>query len=692
MGYWTIFFGGGASCRPERKVKPSTMPVPNLVGKTIAFLTLLAFSWGVAAVAVQNSPEASAQAAALYQAATEAQQRSDYPRAIAAYQKLLELYPENTETRANLGMMYYLSGQYAEAIRTLEAAVRAKPQLYAANLVLGMTLVRLGQFQRACLYLDKAHHLNPRAVEPVLLLAQAQVSRQDYRAANRWYLLATQIDERNGDAWFGLGSTYLQITGEMARQLRRVAEGSYFGELLTAESLEERGAFRDAAEVYRKLAGRFPQQAGLHTGLGFCLALEGDPLLLGAATDEFRSELNAHPGHLPARMGLARVALQQGRMEESLTLLQTVWDIDPDYVRSDVSRLWIGQQPTRLNEFHQWLERTPGSAVDSGVTTFLPQELERWMRAPALAIAGVTDAEDRKSSRAEGAIPATGKADPRKCYTSGHYSQCAEILRARLGQLVPDDLELLADCSYYRGDYRTTFRAGERLLQTRPASVPALFWQARAAPKLAFAALVKAGEIQPDSPRVHFLMGQSNTENENYQEAAAEYQKALQVQPDFLAARLGLATAYWGAGQQEQALAEARTAVQLSPDDPEAACLLAEILMAKRQYGEASPYLDKAAQSPRVNASRVHALRSRVLMADGKPTEALAELQQALSADTDGSYHYQLAQIYRRLGDPKAAASALQESERIRNANREKRNPMPLTETTPDLRLPEEAR
>jgi tetratricopeptide (TPR) repeat protein len=217
-----------------------------------------------------------------------------------------------------------------------------------------------------------------------------------------------------------------------------------------------------------------------------------------------------------------------------------------------------------------------------------------------------------------------------------------------------------------------------------------LFWQVRAAAKLAFVALARAEEILPNSPRVYFLLGQSYSENQSYQLAIPEYLKALEVQPDFLAARMGLATAYWGTGQRDQALAEARAAVGQSPDDPEAACLIAELLMARRQYPEAMPYLDIALRSSRVDALRVHALKSRVLMAEGKATEALAELQQALPSDTDGSYHYQLAQIYQRLGDPSAAAATLKESERIRNANRDKRNPMPLTEVTPDRRIPEE--
>jgi tetratricopeptide (TPR) repeat protein len=649
------------------------MPLRDLFGKALAFFVLVAGCARVAAVARQVSRDADASAAALYQTATDAQRQGDYPRAIAAYQKLLELHPENAETRANLGMMYHLAGRYEEAIRTLEVAARAKPQLYGADLVLGMDLLHTGQHQRARPYLEKAHSLKPSAVEPVLLLAQADAALNECRAANTWYQRAIQIDDRNGEAWFGVGTTYLWLTGEMARELRRVAEGSYWGELLTAESLEERGAFRDAAEVYRKLSGEFPQQSGLHTGLGFCLALEGDPSLLVAATDELRTELKAHPGYLPARMGLARVALQQSKMEDLLTQLRAVWDADPAYARSQVSRLWIGLPPEKLNEFDQWLK----GGEDSDLGGFLSQALEKWRQAPT-AIAPETGAKNGKLSLAEPAKPAAAQVDPKRCYAGGHYSQCAAILEPRLNQLPPADLELLTECSYLRGDYRTSFQASQHMLQARPESAPALFWQARAASKLAFVALAKAEEIQPDSPQMHFTLGQSYMENQSYQEAAGEYRKALEIKPDYLAAHLGLSNAYFGAGQVDQALAEARAAVQQSPDDPVAACLLAELLMARRQYAEAAPYLDWASRSPRVDALRVHALRSRVLMAEGKTREALVEIKQALPSDIDGSYHYQLARIYRQLGDPKAAASALEQSERIRNANRDKRNPMPL--------------
>ena len=41
------------------------------------------------------------------------------------------------------------------------------------------------------------------------------------------------------------------------------------------------------------------------------------------------------------------------------------------------------------------------------------------------------------------------------------------------------------------------------------------------------------------------------------------------------------------------------------------------------------------------------------------PVEAVTELKQSLAADRDGSYHYQLYQLYKKVGDEKAAKAAL---------------------------------
>lgn len=67
-----------------------------------------------------------------------------------------------------------------------------------------------------------------------------------------------------------------------------------------------------------------------------------------------------------------------------------------------------------------------------------------------------------------------------------------------------------------------------------------------------------------------------------------------------------------------------------------------------------------------VNAPDAHALLGKIYAAEGKDLEAIAELKKALVADRDGSYHYQLYRIYKKIGDEKSAAVALKEFRAIR--------------------------
>ena len=65
---------------------------------------------------------------------------------------------------------------------------------------------------------------------------------------------------------------------------------------------------------------------------------------------------------------------------------------------------------------------------------------------------------------------------------------------------------------------------------------------------------------------------------------------------------------------------------------------------------------------------RVHALLSRVYAAQGRTADAISELKQSLSADNDGSYHYQLYLLYKKEGNREAAVAALHESEALRKS------------------------
>jgi len=77
------------------------------------------------------------------------------------------------------------------------------------------------------------------------------------------------------------------------------------------------------------------------------------------------------------------------------------------------------------------------------------------------------------------------------------------------------------------------------------------------------------------------------------------------------------------------------------------------------------PYLETALKGNTLRAPDVHALISKVYASQGRTLDAISELQQALGADQDGSLHYELSMLFRRAGDDKAAAAALEQSRLI---------------------------
>ena len=101
--------------------------------------------------------------------------------------------------------------------------------------------------------------------------------------------------------------------------------------------------------------------------------------------------------------------------------------------------------------------------------------------------------------------------------------------------------------------------------------------------------------------------------------------------------------------------------------DAEANSLMGQLLVRRHQYNDAIPHLRLALQGVSPDATaELHSVLAKCYAARGEYAEALKELKPALSADTMGTYHYQLYQLYLKLGNQKAAANALEESENLR--------------------------
>jgi tetratricopeptide (TPR) repeat protein len=90
------------------------------------------------------------------------------------------------------------------------------------------------------------------------------------------------------------------------------------------------------------------------------------------------------------------------------------------------------------------------------------------------------------------------------------------------------------------------------------------------------------------------------------------------------------------------------------------------------EFAQAEPYAKAALHGAQSNLPLVHALLGKIYASQGHTGEAIKELQQALPDDHDGSLHYQIAMLYKKIGDESAAREALEQSEALRK-NRERR-------------------
>ena len=253
-----------------------------------------------------------------------------------------------------------------------------------------------------------------------------------------------------------------------------------------------------------------------------------------------------------------------------------------------------------------------------------------------------------------------------KLYQSGQFRKCSDSLRPRLSAMPERSLAMLAQCAFYTGDYRTAAQAARRLAANATTRPVGLYWESKAEQKLAVAALVRAGEIDADSPRMHVLLGDTYRQRRKWGEAETEYRKALELEPESRSGRMGLAIALFQDGNNDGAMKADNEILQKDPDDPHANLLAAEITVNLHEFANAETYLHKCGKIEPEFMPRVHALLGEVYANTNRATEALAEFKLGSAGDEDGGLHYQMARLYQKAGNTKAAAEAFQTSKRLR--------------------------
>jgi tetratricopeptide (TPR) repeat protein len=640
--------------------------MPCLPGHTKAFVLLFLLGSFVNATPVaQTVPNSQETLENLYARAQQAQRGGDYRAAAQLYQEMLKAEPHSAEVRANLGLMHHLLGEYAAAIREFRAALQEDPQLFVPNLFLGLDLLQVEKPREAVSYLERARDLNPHDANAVLGLGRAYTKLGDLLKARMSYNQAVRLNPAEPRAWLGLGSTYMNLEDEGVGRMGKAHLSSAYFQALGAKSFVEEGRLNDGIAKYRRLLEAQLVPPCVRSDFGFALIQSGK---FADAEQEFQKELRDAPRCLMARLGLARIAFDHGDTTTAFDEISRVWQVDRNFLSANAPILWEGLGPEKIEGLERRLKDTSAPDVPAGLRDALLAALARWQKDPIETVGEISTNFLAGSTQPvpNAAAQRISQTRVAQFYSEGKYTACRESLKPALPRLVLQDSLLLAECAYDSGDFQTSFLASQQAVDVDAQNPAAWYWRIKASEVLAVNALVQAGLSQPNSPSVHVLLGDAYREGKKFNEAEAEYRKAIELKPLDVSAHFGLAATFYRLFLYDKALLELKTVLQLEAQNPQANFMMADILAFKREFAQAEPYAEAALHGAPSNLPFAHALLGKIYGAQGRAPEAIKELQQALPEDHDGSFHYQIAMLYKKTGDARAAREALEQSEALR--------------------------
>jgi tetratricopeptide (TPR) repeat protein len=205
------------------------------------------------------------------------------------------------------------------------------------------------------------------------------------------------------------------------------------------------------------------------------------------------------------------------------------------------------------------------------------------------------------------------------------------------------------------GHSDAALRALEGLSATDGASAEAAFWRARCYEKLATTAYLQIYQADPNSYRVHQLMGDLESARGDDAKAIEEYRAAIALKPSAPNLHYSLGHLLWKDLKVPEARVELEAELAMNPRHPGALNDLGNTYLFEHQPDKALPYLVRALAADSGNPD-IHRDLGTAYSELHDYRKAEEHFKIAITTDHDGSVHYKLAKVYQALGEKDQAA------------------------------------
>ena len=287
-------------------------------------------------------------------------------KAIPELRAVVAAEPQNTEARANLGVLLFFQGQPAEAVPNLKAAVNAQPELWKIRSLLGIAeresgddaagradlepafphidelklKIQVGQnlieSYAASDDLDKASDvigtlLKLAPTDPALLYTSYRIHSQMAVAAMTALALSAPDSAQTHQAMAHELQRDHDTAGTIANLKQALAidpslPGGHFELAEVLHASDDQRLRAEAGAQYKLAIEANPSDPKAQSRMGDIEVEQGD---LDEAMGYYQQALKLQPGSADAAIGLANVFSEQGKPDEALTLLLQVEAADP---------------------------------------------------------------------------------------------------------------------------------------------------------------------------------------------------------------------------------------------------------------------------------------------------------------------------------------------------------------------------
>jgi tetratricopeptide (TPR) repeat protein len=274
--------------------------------------------------------------------------RSDYAtQAVEQYKLALDADPNSKLLQDGLASLYFKIGRIREAVTAAQEQVAKNPDDFEAHSLLGKVYLRsLGDMQTqqsgqmlqlAIAEYEKLAQLKPNDVETHLLLGQLYGLNHDSAKAEAEFKAAQKIDANSEEVVLNMARLY-----------------------------SEQGDATRAAEVINGIPadGRSPR-------LEFALGASYEQLHKNKeAIDAYRRALTEEPDNLDTERGLASALLSDGQLDESLKIYNTIVAAEPQDAQSQIHISEIERRQGHYDLALATLEKAKPLAPDSLELTY----------------------------------------------------------------------------------------------------------------------------------------------------------------------------------------------------------------------------------------------------------------------------------------------------------------------------------